>query len=52
MKFSAAQVLLAAVPLVTAQTYQGFLVDIPNKLNVIYGNISINNGQQLPRAGM
>lgn len=43
--------LLSAAPLATAQTYSGFIVDIPNRLDVIYGDINITNGQQLPRAG-
>jgi hypothetical protein len=43
--------LLAAMPLAMAQTYPGFLVDIPTKLDVLYGDINVENGQQLPRAG-
>jgi hypothetical protein len=43
--------LVAAVPLVTAQTYPGFMVDIQAKLDVLYGDINVENGQQLPRAG-
>merc|ERR1711981_1200914 len=42
-------VLLTTAPLALAQTYSGFTVDISTRLDVLYGNISINNGQQLPR---
>ena len=51
MRISALYALLAAIPLAKAQTYPGFIVDIPTKLDVLYGDINVENGQQLPRAG-
>ncbi|KIW06970.1 uncharacterized protein PV09_02629 [Verruconis gallopava] len=42
--------LLASLAVASAQTFPGFTVTITNKLGVTYGDISVSNGQQLPRA--
>jgi hypothetical protein len=52
MKGSAYYALLGSLSLASAQTFSGFFVDIQQKLEIIYGDISVNNGQQLPRAGI
>jgi hypothetical protein len=52
MKDSILYTLLLAAPLATAQTYSGFEINISNELEVIYGDTTLKNGEQLPRAGM
>ena len=51
MKAQRAVAILAVASAATAQTFDGFTVDVTQELGVIYNGESLSNGEQLPRPG-